>query len=294
MTAAATIAAIPDPVDAPVRYLADDENLAVYMASVAGGEVAGHKGNFIDQPVTIRNGRGLDLALDREGFVLAPQDSAVSDFYDDGQIAAIYDDEIRALVKHTTGAARVDIFDHTRRAASDDIRKARMIREPAATVHNDYTARSGPNRMREILGAEAEVLLKGRAAIVNVWRSIAGTVRNMPLTLCDASTVAPEDLVSITRQAKDRIGEIQFARRNPDHRWYWFPKMTMDEALIFKTYDSAEDGRARFTIHTAFDDPAAPANAPVRESIETRCFVFYQTQATGPRSVTDPRDNPYG
>lgn len=47
------------------------------------------------------------------------------------------------------------------------------------------------------------------------------------------------------------------------------------EAPLLKCYDSAEDGRVRFTAHTAFDDPTSPPNAAPRESIETRAFVFF-------------------
>ena len=210
--------------------------------------------------------------------MLVPYSTGVRDFYDDGEIAAVYEDEVKALVKRETGANRVEIFDHTRRAVSEDIRRTRMIREPASTVHNDYTARSGRTRLEDhFVDApdEAENLLKGRFAIVNVWRSIRGTVQTGPLALCDASSVAPEDLVPVQRKARDRMGEIQMALYAPGQRWYYFPRMTMDEALLIKTFDSKDDGRARFTIHTAFEDPAAPAGAPSRESIETRCFVFF-------------------
>lgn len=266
---------VPETITAKVRYLADRNAAAVYMASEAGGEVPDHKGNFADLDVPVHNGRDLETSLDREGFVFVEHKSAVADFYDDGQIADTYDDEIRALVAKTTGAKRVEIFDHTRRASTDAMRKEKNLREPASIIHNDYSAASGAKRIREILGEEAEDLLAGGAAIINVWRSIAGPVRSVPLALCDASSVVPEDLVPITRQAKDRIGEIQFAVPNPDHRWVWFPEMTRDEALVFKTWDSSDDGRARYAVHTAFENPLAPADAPVRESIETRCFVFF-------------------
>jgi len=45
--------------------------------------------------------------------------------------------------------------------------------------------------------------------------------------------------------------------------------------VLIKTYDSATDGRNRFTIHTAFEDPNSAADAAPRQSLETRCFVFY-------------------
>jgi len=272
--------ATPDFVEAPLKYLASADTRVVYVASAGGGDTTRHEGNYVMQPVVIRNGRirAGEFSLDREGFTLAAHASKVSDFYSDDQIAAVYEDEIRALVIEATGAARVEIFDHTRRAASLDVQKARLIREPASIIHNDYTARSGPKRLRDHFSGnpdEAESLLRRRFAIVNVWRSIRGTVRNAPLALCDASSVAPEDLVPVRRESRQRIGEIQQALYNPGHRWYYFPGMTVHEALLIKTYDSAEDGRARFTIHTSFNDPAAPADSPPRESVETRCFVFF-------------------
>jgi hypothetical protein len=232
------------------------------------------------QMVTIHNARSniQNLSLDREGFVLTPHRSLMHDFYDDDGIASVYDAEVKTLVRDVTGGARVEIFDHTRRAASLDTQKARKIREPATIIHNDYTARSGPQRLRHHFAEtpdEAEALLRGRFAIVNVWRSTRGPVRSAPLAMCDAASVAPKDLVSVERQAKERIGEIQLALYNPVHRWFYFPEMAPGEVLLFKTYDTETDGRARFTIHTSFHVPGSPPDALARESIETRCFVFF-------------------
>jgi hypothetical protein len=62
---------------------------------------------------------------------------------------------------------------------------------------------------------------------------------------------------------------------NPRHRWFYYPRLRIDEALVFKCFDSATDGRARFSAHTAFNDPATPVNAAPRESIEVRSFAFF-------------------
>jgi hypothetical protein len=51
--------------------------------------------------------------------------------------------------------------------------------------------------------------------------------------------------------------------------------MQKNEALLLKCYDSMEDGRARFSAHSAFDDPTSPPNAAPRESIEARTLVFF-------------------
>ena len=41
--------------------------------------------------------------------------------------------------------------------------------------------------------------------------------------------------------------------------------MRRDEALVFKVYDSAEDGRARWGAHTSFIDPTTPQRPAARE-----------------------------
>jgi|TARA_B100000242_G_scaffold229333_1_gene169522 hypothetical protein len=266
----------PSSIRASLQYLAAaDDGGAVYHASQAGGAAAEHDGSYDYREMEVRNGRDRSFDLDKAGFMLVPHTSKLSDFHDDDAIASIYEDEARALVSRITGACRVVIFDHTRRAASDGLRRAQTMREPSAVIHNDYTQWSAEKRLREILPDEAEALMTRRFAIINVWRSIAGRVESHPLAFCDSTSLADGDLVEVTRQAKDRVGQIQMARFNPAHEWYYFPAMEPGEAALIKTYDSATDGRNRFTIHTAFDDPTSPPDAAPRQSIETRCFAFF-------------------
>ena len=268
------------PVTASLKFLADLDAPLVYIPSKGGGDETDHLGNFTTHEVGVFDGRREKPAasLDVEGFRLVSQPTGVEDFYDDEEIESVYHPEIKALVAELTGATRIEVFDDTRRASSLEEQRARKIREPAAIVHNDYTARSGIKRLHDHFADapdEAERLLQRRFAIVNVWRSIAGPVLNHPLVLCDATTVRAEDLVSMERRAEERIGELQVALHHPEQRWYYFPAMRMDEALLFKTFDSATDGRARFTIHSSFADPTAPPDALPRQSIETRCLVFF-------------------
>ncbi len=271
--------AAPGAVTAALTYLVDTGEKPVNYPSVAGEDsVSRWAGRHEDRAVAIHDGRAAaePFDLDREGFALVRHDTAVTDFYDDAEIETVYEAEVEKLVKEVTGARRVVVFDQTRRSDSVAMREAKGIREPAGNVHNDYTARSAPQRVRDLLSAEeAEALLQRRFAIVNVWRPIRGPVRSAPLALCDARSVAPGDLIAAERRAKDRVGEIQQAVFNPAHRWTYFPNMERHEAVLIKCYDSAEDGRARFTIHTAFDDPTSPPDAPPRESIETRTFAFF-------------------
>ena len=174
-------------------------------------------------------------------------------------------------------ASRVVIFDHTLRSGEEAEREAKLIREPVLSAHNDYTEWSGPNRVREFLPDEAEELLKRRFAIIQVWRAINRPIQSNPLALADAKSVALDDLLVAERRYPHRVGQTYRLKYNPDHRWFYFPEMRRDEALVFKVYDSAKDGRARFTPHTSFNDPRSPAGAPPRQSIEVRAFAFFDS-----------------
>ena len=181
---------------------------------------------------------------------------------------------MEALVKAESGASRVIVFDHTLRTADDEQREARKIREVVRRVHNDYTEWSGPQRVRDLLPDEAEALLHRRFAIVQVWRPIRHPVESFPLAICDARSIADEF-------RRERAPLSQSHR--PDLRDHLqsritlvlVPRMRREEALVFKVYDSLKDGRARWTAHTAFEDPTSPPNARPRESIEIRTLAFF-------------------
>ena len=182
---------------------------------------------------------------------------------------------MEALVQAESGAKRVVVFDHTLRTADDALREARKIREVVRRAHNDYTEWSGPQRVRDLLPQEADDLLSRRFAIIQVWRPIRHPVETFPLAICDARSVAFDDFVISERIYPNRKGQTYAITYNPAHQWYWFPRMRRDEALVFKVFDSLKDGRARWTAHTAFDDPTAPPNARPRESIEIRTLAFF-------------------
>jgi hypothetical protein len=218
-----------------------------------------------------------DLSLDREGMRLVARPSAVRDFYDDDEVRRIYYPEIERLVAELSGAARIVVFDHTirRRIPGVEDRATGAPRQPVPRVHNDYTLKSGPQRVRDVMGDDAEELLERRFAIMNVWRPIRGPLEDAPLAICDARSVAAADLVATDLVYRDRTGEIYYLGFNPSHRWLYAPRMRAEEVFVFKVYDSAEDGRARFSPHSAFEDPTAPASPRPRESIELRTLVFY-------------------
>lgn len=217
------------------------------------------------------------LSLDREGFALVTEHSALRNFYDEDELRRTYYKEAERMVAAATGANRVVVFDHTirRREWGVQDRTPGTPRQPVTRIHGDYTEISGPQRVRDLMGDEADELLTRRFAIVNVWRPIRGPLYDAPLAVCHAGTVAAGDLVAQDLIYRDRRGEIYGLTYNPAHRWFYVPAMQADEALLLKCYDSLHDGRARFMPHTSFQDPNAPADMLPRESIELRTLAFF-------------------
>ena len=239
------------------------------------------RSNIVPEPhsVPIHDLRpiGETVSLDREGFALVRQNSEVKDFYDEDEVRSVYYPEAERLIKAATGADRVFVFDHTvRKRVQGAADRDGGLRQPVARVPVDHTEKSGPQRVRDLISDEAEKLLKGRVQIINLWRPIRGPLLDSPLAVCDARTVRPNELVAGDLVYPNRVGETYSVKYNPDHQWFYVPRMTADEILLLKCFDSKTDGRARFAPHSAFIDPTTPPDAPPRESIELRTLVFHR------------------
>ena len=224
------------------------------------------------------------LNLDEAGFELVSHRSAFSDFYDSDRVRAEYYPEVEDLLQAATGALRVIVFDHNVRNQPRSDRKEVGVREPVDGAHNDYTVSSGPRRVREILKENDSMDLAGhRAALINVWRPIAGPVQDRPLAICDARSAKLEDFIPTEIQhfleddleTPHLIGQIYSFRHNPDHKWFYVSNMRPGEVMLLKCYDSANDGRACFTGHTGFINPDCPDEFIPRESIEARTVAIF-------------------
>ncbi len=301
-------------------------NGKVFTRRDADGSDSGWQGiNRYKQQMPIHNARLLQGAarqtLAQNGYELLTRPHSIEgiDFFNHAQVVKEYYPQCVEIVRAFTGG-QVFAFDHNVRSAVGKQAKQRIaggqqVQGPALIVHGDYTLTSAPQRLRDLTQApktndtlrgvvlqEGQALIRaeeaarvladgGRFAIINVWRNIAKEpVFTNPMALCDAQTVRPEDLVVFEIQYPDRIGENYFAKHSPGHRWFYYPQITRDEALLIKQWDSAgpmarsqgakadaanPQAPCTFSFHTAFEDPATPLDAPDRWSIETRCFVLY-------------------
>eukprot|EP00747_Dinoflagellata_sp_TGD_P181270 gnl/TRDRNA2_/TRDRNA2_35054_c0_seq1.p1 gnl/TRDRNA2_/TRDRNA2_35054_c0~~gnl/TRDRNA2_/TRDRNA2_35054_c0_seq1.p1 ORF type:complete len:296 (+),score=39.75 gnl/TRDRNA2_/TRDRNA2_35054_c0_seq1:144-1031(+) len=256
------------------------------------------KGDAVDVHVVkkVKMHNGFDMVppatIDRHGFELRSWPTACNNFRDDSEVVRTYYGEMMELIKATSGADRVFIFDHTVRMSTNTSLNAAAggSAAPVPRVHCDYTADGAPRRLMQLskegifsrirsrILTEAEVgeLAAGRFAFINVWRSIdrEHPVEQKPLAVCDERSVDPKDRFLYQLLFPDRTGENYSLRFSENHMWYYYPRMKVDDCLIFKVYDKKEDG-PRFVFHSAFDDPSTPADAPPRKSIEIRAIAFF-------------------
>jgi len=246
--------------------------------------------NEVPEPhdVSIRSARDQDCLLDVHGFQLVPFKTSVVDIYDPAERHSTFDPEVAELIKRCTGAVEARVFSPFLRGEEAQRRNSGSITAPSSTVHVDYTHESGPQFFDQVLGKDGDRFRDRRFAIINVWRPIVGPLQDRPLTVCDARTVARDDLARSkvysraddeglnSSQGKLYEAETYAVLHNPGHRWYYVPDMMPDEAILLKNYDSAFDGTtSRFTPHTSFTDPFAPARPVPRASIEVRVLTIW-------------------
>lgn len=278
--------AAPGTIEASLNYLARGESapqVRIYPPSSGRPTVYTQ---LAKHTVPIRDVRpeSRSLRLDDHGFELHSERTELVSYFDEAAVRATYYPDVQRRVERLLGARAVIAFDHNVRSVTRAARGEAGVRAPADQVHNDYTERSGPRRKLEILAAAGRSDLAGRQfAFVNLWRPIVGPVYDYPLALCDARSVAYHDLVNteILHFMEDDLveprhrGDVHSVLYNVAHRWYYVQAMQPDEFLLLKCFDSRVDGRARFTPHTAFENPACPRDFVARESIEVRTLVVF-------------------
>eukprot|EP00929_Paragymnodinium_shiwhaense_P012367 TRINITY_DN11942_c0_g2_i1.p1 TRINITY_DN11942_c0_g2~~TRINITY_DN11942_c0_g2_i1.p1 ORF type:complete len:623 (+),score=119.13 TRINITY_DN11942_c0_g2_i1:62-1930(+) len=258
------------------------------------------KGDAIDeqspQDVFVHNARVLSPqpTLNASGFELKAWPTATKNFNDSEEVVNSYYHEMRSLVKDALGADRVLVFDHTIRDTGNTNLNAAEggSAAPVPRVHSDYTETSAPARLRLLAKAginshirgrtmtedEVEELMTRRYCFVNVWRSISdeAPVMQSPLAVCDVNSVSKEkDMFKYELLFPDRTGEIYSMRHSSEHKWYYYPLMSKDECLLFKSFDVHPAYASQNCFHTAFEDSMTPADTPARRSVEIRAIAFF-------------------
>lgn len=276
---------------ADIKYLAQFDGPAVhYVYPPSSGRTTKRPPNE-GVSVAVKDARANlnSYNLDQHGFAFMHKHSefaerGIEEFHKHPEdVRSDYYAECTEMVMQHTGASHVIAFDHNLRSKKRAEDGYTNMNEPVRFCHNDYTHESGPKRLKALLPETSEEPMSHRYAFINVWRPLMEPVQDKPLALCVASELDPADFIRTEiRHFKeedldtpDHIGEIYSIRHNPNHQWVYLSDMRREEAMLIKCYDSAEDGRARFTPHTAIDLPTLNNQTPPRESIEVRTVAFF-------------------
>lgn len=270
---------------ADLSYLTHDSTV-LRRFTAPGASV--NTGRYETHRVTVRDGRAVTggFDVDVHGFTLARHRSAVTDFTDPEQAREVYRPEVTDLVQELLGADVVVSRGGVLRRSADP--GSSGSQPQAGLVHCDYAPEGAP---RAAATAYAEAFPDGpgyrRAVASSTWRVFSPPPQDWPLALCDFRSVAdtdglPNTLYFVDDLPADPFGPVDGLepvthgsefRRNPEHRWWYFPGMDRDEVLFFKFHDS-DRSRAWRVPHSAFHDPASGATGP-RHSIEFRTFAYW-------------------
>jgi hypothetical protein len=239
------------------------------------------------RPMAITNARPLSTELDREGFVLVRHCSSIADFgriEEDPEVDQRYVAEMTDLLAEVTGAEKVLLLGGGKKrygeSATEELSPL-LNAKPARYPHADNTDTSSAELIAMIGMFVDDIDLESysRHAMYNAWRAVSAPPQDIPLAVCDARTVQPQDEVTIRAVSLERLGEITHDttgyRHNASHSWHYYPDMTRDEVLVFKAHDT-DPQRSRRVPHTAFADPSCPAGVATRASVEVRALALFR------------------
>ena len=264
-----------------VNYLQRMEDLPVFFSE----QQQNNNLRLDSHNIRVSDARQLRQApsLDAAGFMLADHVSAVTDFTDVERVNRVYREEIAELIRAVTGAPMVVVTPRgvVRWSERRGDTSAFVNSKPGRFVHVDYSRKSFNEFAQRYVADDgnADRWLRGRYAAFNIWRVFSFAPQDVPLAVCDATTVRPEDVtVGMAVIDAPNVPEFRFESSlfhfSPRHRWYYFRDMNPGEALIFKAFDS-DTSLVQGCPHSAFDDPSCPAGAAPRASIEIRAFAYW-------------------
>jgi hypothetical protein len=216
--------------------------------------------------------------LEREGIALHHHRSSVADWRDGDALTSSYLPEVCDLIHDLTGADAVVIMGRAVLRFSERSEEAGRHDNSLAArfIHIDASDTTARNSAAQLAPAGRIVR---RSVQHNIWRTFSGAPQDVPLTVCDARSVAQTDLVPAdaifdSPGVAEWSFEALLLRYNPAHRWLFFANMQPDEVLIFKRHDS--EGKTPCQVpHTAFTDATTPDWATPRCSVEARTIAYW-------------------
>ena len=262
-------------IQAAINYVVAGPEMARYYANDSSKDTV----IISPQVMPIQSARDVDINLENDGFELLIVPSAIEDLLQIQNHQAQYAEETKQAILQRVGADELIIsapgilrFSEARKVTGhfDNSRPARF----AHIDVSDMTAAQFAERSAPRPGWK-------RCVAYNLWRAISPAPQDVPLAVCSANSTAAEDLIPATA-VFDVKGQPEWSfeginvAHNPQHKWYWFPDMNSEEAILFVTNDS-DLGQVNAVPHVAFDNPLCEGIEGVtpRASIEIRALAYW-------------------
>lgn len=230
--------------------------------------------------------------LDKYGFVLLNAPTKVRDW--DTEAESVFFPEIETIIReelmpnHQVRILQVPAMVRRRNGQrahryalgvhSDYGLRASDYAETVAAFHNSFFA--------WIWKLGHDVPFVRRTCVFNFWRTtnMKQPLQHMPLALCMPNSVREEDIIptgitGFTPTGKPVVNTS--LKYHSEQKWYWYPNMTPDEMLVFKTFECRKGEEHhpqwRSVFHAAFKDPDADDDCEERESVEHRPLISVTT-----------------
>lgn len=235
--------------------------------------------DFVKLDIEEREANSVDPLGDlaSRGFTAVPFSGATLGDVADATWRKSFSDAVSQTVKELVGARAVIVLTNTvtiRRGQGKGAELALLM------THSDFTATSAIDNFTGLAKLYPDARTARRFAAYNAWWPATPPPHDKPLALCDASTVAPSDLMPTNAVVHDpkgeasKYGEIGLYRYNPRHRWSFYPNLAPNRLLVFSGHDS--DPRFASQVpHGAFVNPTCPPDALPRASVECRLFAYW-------------------
>ena len=245
---------------------------------------------YAEYAVNMHDGSGLEAEFDPDvhGFRLVDAPTDFSAWTDLAAIREVYEPAQLAFVQRLLGADRMVNLGHALRTTGDTVE--RDMKPQASEAHVDFETTAAAAYAADLYRQHhPDAPPYSRFVAFSFWRPLTPPPHDWPLAVCDFRSLDPNegernvlvwcDKIPPQEQWFDPIeGEETFPaafifHHNPAHQWWYFSKMTPQNALFLKFHDS-DHSRAWRCAHSAFRNNADPGTTQ-RESIEFRGMAFF-------------------
>ncbi|MBH67089.1 MAG: hypothetical protein CMM58_01930 [Rhodospirillaceae bacterium] len=260
-------------IPAKVRYINTEWKTREKPPRIGSKESRRENTNY--QDILVRDARPRldrgEIGLEKTGFTLATNNTSCSDFRNENTIKSEYLPEMLDLICRLTGAKAAYHYGflvRTEKPVDFNDGYARF-------VHCDYNVKRVVSMSHEVLREnEVEPNRGDTYAWFNTWQPFDNPAINNPLTFIDSTSLSKGDVIDYYYTGRGRDSLVAAPVYNPEHRWYYFPEMGLDEVIVLKQMDQ-RPGKLVYCPHTSFDNPLGGDIMPPRRSIETRVVAVF-------------------